>query len=259
MIFYCMKIIVKELKKNYNVSEESDLNIFWKFIWYFVWIIIFLYICFLFFANILLSFVSLEKENELFWWYSNYGFDINKEKTDKINIFVWKDFEYEILVIDSYEANAFALPWWIIAVTSSLLDEIKYENSLLFIIWHEIGHIENRDVFKKIISEVPLQIILSIVWISWNLDLSFVLSWTSSLHSKTVESKADYSWLEFLYNQRKDVWCAMYFFEKDSSISENILTLLSDHPMTNNRISRIKDVIKQKWYEESETCEFLKL
>jgi len=251
-----MKIIIKELKNNYNVSKQSDLKVFLKWIWIFMWLIITFFIFLLIIANILVNFISLEDEKRLFPWFSN-NFNIDINKTNKLKVLLWNNFKYDISVIKDERSNAFALPWWKILITDSLLKDIKYENSLLFIIWHEIWHVENRDVLKGIISKMPIQIVLNIIWIWWDLDLSFLLSWTTDIYSKWVELDADKKWLEFLYNKKWEVWCALYFFKNDKSVLENIGSFLSDHPMNSNRIKNIENIIKSKWYKENNKCKLV--
>lgn len=254
-----MKIITKQLKENYNVSNESSWKMFFKWIWIFVWLTIALFVFFLALAHVLINFISIEDEKKILWWFSNLWFEINEEKTKQLNKYVWESFEYNLIVIKLDEENAYTLPWWTIAVTEKLLENIKYENSLLFIIWHEIWHIKNRDVFKKIVSEFPIKIILFTLWIWSDLDLSFLLSWTSSIYSKSVESKADIIWVDYLFEQKWNVDCLMYFFEKDKSFGKNISTFLSDHPMNSSRIQNVWEYIKQKWYNQNQNCNLLDL
>lgn len=254
-----MKIIVKDIQTNYNVSKESDLSMFFKWIGIVLWLVLFLYLILLFFSSIAVNFISLEDEKKIFWWLSSLSLNIDEEKTQKLQKFLWDDFKYEIVVIKDKYPNAYTLPWWTIAVTDSMLDDIKYENSLLFIIWHEIWHIENRDVFKRLFTDMPIRVILSVVWIWWDMDLSFLLSWTSWIYSKSVESKSDKAWLEFLYKNKQDVWCALYFFEKNKWLLEDINSFLSDHPMTSKRIEDINSIIEKKWYKSSLDCKLLSL
>lgn len=254
-----MKIEIKELENNYNISKQSDLKVFFKFLSIFWWLIISLFFLLLLIANLAVNFISLEEEKKLFWSMSSFGFEVDEEKTNNLKELLWNKFIYDIFVVKSDESNAFTLPWWTILVTDSLVSEIKYENSLLFIIWHEIWHIENRDVFKRMVSETPLRIILSIIWIWWDLDLWFILDWTSSFYWKQVELDSDKKWLEFLYEIKNDVSCATYFFENRSWFWEELNSFLSDHPMNSSRIIKINNMIKEKWYKQKANCDILKL
>ena len=187
----------------------------------------------------------------------DYGFSEVPEKTEKLRKFLWENFKYEISVVSSKEANAFTLLGWKIVITDKFLEEIEYENNLLLIVWHEMGHIENRDVFKKIVSESPVKILLYLVWVWWDFNLSFIWNSTSSIYSKTVEYKADERWLEFLNEQRWEVWCALQFFEKDSWLLEDISSFVSDHPMTSARVKNIDNIIKKNWYKKETECKKL--
>lgn len=254
-----MKIVIKELKENHNVSKESDSKVFLKFVWIFAIIIIWLFFSLLVFAGFLTKFVSLEDEKKYFSWLSGLEIKIKKESTKKLKEFLGTDFGYEVVVIEMNEANAFALPWWTIAITDTMLEDMKYENSLLFIIWHEIWHIENRDVFKAIVSRVPIQILLSIIWVWWDIDIWFIFSSTNQIHSKWVETDADVKWLEFLNKSKWSVECAIDYFKKDLDLTENIMSFLSDHPMTWSRIEKIEKIIKENWYKENSECKLLDL
>ncbi len=250
-----MKIVVKQLETNHNVSKESDLQVFFKWTAFLVWIVVLFFLFFLSLGNILVNFISLEDE-EKYFWALNYDFNVNEvpEKTERLRKFLWEDFEYEVLVISSEESNAFALAGWKIGVTDKFLEEIEYENSLLLIVWHEVGHIENRDLFKRIVSAAPIKILLYLVWAWWDFDVFFIGSSAYSVYSKSVEYKADESWLEFLYAKKWEVWCALGFFEKDSWLLEDISSFVSDHPMTSARVDNINKIIKEKWYKEDEEC-----
>lgn len=253
-----MKIVNKVLKTNYNVSTESYKMLIFKWITIFIWLFISLFILFIFLAHILVNFISLEQEKKILWWFPKNEFNVLKEETQKLRTFLWKDFKYEIFVVNMEEENAFALPWWIIVLTNSLLKNIKYENSLIFILWHEIWHIENRDVFKMIVSEMPLKIIIWILWFSADIDLSFLLSWTSAFYTKTVENKADIVGVEYLNNKKWNTNCLLYFFEKNNWVIDNITTFLSDHPMSSWRINYIKEYVKHKSYSmDNEKCKLL--
>ncbi len=55
-----------------------------------------------------------------------------------------KRYEFKVLTYCSKSPNAFALPGGTIAVASSLLEKIKSENGLAFVLGHEIGHFKHR-------------------------------------------------------------------------------------------------------------------
>lgn len=248
-----MKIVIKDLEKNYNVAQESDGKIFLKWSSVIIWCIIWLFILFLFIAQILIPFVSLEDEKRLFWndvmlW------KILDDETQRIQKYIWKEFPYKVVVVDSAESNAFALPWGTIAFTKSFLEEVVYENSFLFVLGHEKAHVDNRDVFRWLVSEVPMRIIFVLLGFTGNIDFSYFISPTVNFYSKTMEKNADIFGIDFVYAQQGDVSCALELFMKKSSLWENILTLLSGHPMTDSRIDYIEQIISRKNYPYNNEC-----
>ncbi|TGK21209.1 peptidase M48 [Leptospira fluminis] len=53
-----------------------------------------------------------------------------------------KGFHYRILILETGEANAFAMPGGVLFVTSGLLGTVQSESELVSVIGHEIGHVE---------------------------------------------------------------------------------------------------------------------
>lgn len=64
--------------------------------------------------------------------------------------------DYTIYIQESTESNAFATIGGNIIVTSSLLDEIENEEELVFILGHELAHIEHRDVIRSMAQSMPI-------------------------------------------------------------------------------------------------------
>ncbi|EQA35472.1 peptidase, M48 family [Leptospira inadai serovar Lyme str. 10] len=60
----------------------------------------------------------------------------------KLTIGNKKGFNYRILIMETSQANAFAMPGGILFVTSGLLTSVKSEAELVAVLGHEIGHVE---------------------------------------------------------------------------------------------------------------------
>ncbi len=248
-----MKIVIPEWpEKNYNISEKSQLIWWMKLLWTFFAIIFSFYLFFLLVAHYLVYLVPLEKEIEWFWEGSVTSENI--QLTKKINE-IFPDIKYSLHVISSEEENAYAKLWWKILVTEWLLNSIEYENELLMIIWHEISHIENRDVFKKIVSEFPIQLLLLLIWFSWN-EWLYIFDSVSSVYNKEVEERSDFEWVDFVNNEKNHIGCITRFFEKNNDNLDNIVSFLSDHPMTASRITEINEYAQSKWFIEKECSKF---
>jgi len=146
--------------------------------------------------------------------------------------------------------NAFADLWWQVYITQELIDNLDYLEELDFIVGHELAHIENRDVIKSLVSDIPLTILLSLFWWDYGNQIFTVL--LTNNYSKLWESRADRYALDFTYKLNGHVWCALDFFEKKNTLGDNALELFSTHPMTHTRIQRALSYAESQWYENWE-------
>jgi len=147
------------------------------------------------------------------------------------------------------EENAFATLWGEIYITEELLENIWSYEALDFVVGHEIGHVESRDVLRSLVSQAPLTILLSIFW--WDYGAVVFDGVVDMTHGKSRESKADRFGLDFVYNKNGHVGCAVDFFSERNTIWDNIMEIFSSHPMTTLRIERAKKYIEKQWYKSS--------
>ncbi len=250
-----MKIVVKEISENYNISREPLIKSWIKLISMFLLIIITLYVFLIIIWNILVNYISIETEKKWFWDSFLSEFKINNDLTKQLRGILWSDFKYDIYVANLWEENAYTLPWAKIIISESLYNNIEHKNSLLFIVWHEVAHLENRDVLKKIFSDFPIKILLIVLWI--NDDIGYSVNGITNIYSKNIEYSADKKAIDFVYNYSLDVWCSLDFFENNNSLLDNVSSFASSHPITKSRIDKIKTLIKEKWYN-SNSCELLR-
>ncbi len=181
---------LKEIELPIEVNEASPLKPDFKrlgrMILLVIWFIVWSYILLLILSWFLVKSLSIEEEKKLFTWFFE-----TSEKLDISKLSHKFEIPYEIYITDDTEANAYALPGAIIYVTQWLLDEIKYEEELIFIIWHEVAHIENRDVLVRVSKELPFRFVL----VSLGLDTGFsgISLWNISgnYSSQVTEKKAD--------------------------------------------------------------------
>jgi hypothetical protein len=243
-----MKIENKLPTKNYNVSQESDSSIFFRYVWFFLCIIFGIYIFFIALSHIVVLFISIEDEKSLFSPIADF-IDLRDLPED-----LWeryKDLDYSVSVTDMEETeNAFADLWWRVYITQNLLDSIEYREELDFLIGHEFAHIENRDVLKSLVSDVPLSVILTLF--GWEKATEIFNALLKNTHSKMWESRADRYALDFTYNLNGHVWCALNFLMKKNTLWDNVLEVFSTHPVTDMRIKRAQKYIEKQWYKTLE-------
>lgn len=157
---------------------------------------------------------------------------------------VTRDLNYRIRMFDSDQVNAFAMPGGDILITRGLLDRAPSDAALAFLVAHELAHHELRHVTKR----------LSITAI-WELIDSFLnqaaveslLSAGGSIlmlpYSRLDETEADDYAAEMLIKLYGDLKGAEELFEILADANDegnNQSEFFSTHPLTTNRINRLK-------------------
>lgn len=243
-----MRIENKLPHKNYNVSSESDGQLFLRYIWFFLFVIVLLYLFFISLSYVVVAFISIEDEKRFFrplWGV----FELLELPELLAERYSGNDYTVSLVDMDGME-NAFADLWGQVYISQELIDNIDYLEELDFIIGHEFAHIENRDVLKWLVSDMPLTILLSLFW--WEYGNQLFSTLLTNNYSKFWETRADRFALDFTYDINGHVWCALDFFSKKNTLWDNILKVFSTHPMTDARISRALRYAEKMWYLEWE-------
>ena len=248
-----MKIVIPEKNdsKNHNVWEETQIQFVFKYMWFFFVFIISFYLLFFIISKSLIHFISLEQEIKIFK--KSHAFEESSlswlsEKIQKR----YKDVPYEIYITNEIsESNAFAYLWGKIYLTEALLQEVWTLEALDFIIWHEIGHIENRDVLQTLINRFPLQILLALTWF-W--EWSYIFEWLiANTHSRHLETKADKYGIDFAYKINQNTQCLLDFLKNSKNTSDIVLEAFSTHPITHLRIEKAQKYMQKMWYTNTES------
>ena len=233
------------------IPTKPDFHWLWKMVVILIWFIFISYISFFVFAKLVVWKISLETEKEIFWW---LYIDKDIESFDKS--ILKNEFKnssnYDIYIKNSDEINAYATLGWNILLTKWLLNDLEYEEEIIFIIWHEMEHIKNRDVLQWALTNIPFSITLIFLWIDLDMDISKIWNFAMNYISKNVELIADEWGIKLLKDMNLEVWCAINFFEKENSwILMNYLEFNSDHPTTIKRINNLKDKMNNKNFNYS--------
>ena len=250
-----MKKIELPIDKNESSPTNPDLKWGIKMLWIFVWFLTISYIVFLLFSKVILTNLSLETEKKWFWNFTE-GREFNYTEYTDYKIEEFK--KYNFLVDDSDEVNAYALIGWNINITFWFLDDIEYQEELIFVMAHEMWHIKNRDVLKALSTEIPLKLTLLSLWIDiWVWDSSLIDIWWKYL-SKNTEIEADKIWLTILEKYKINPLCAKEFFKRDHNFSDTVMEMMSDHPLNSSRIKLMDDLANKMWFKNTKNCKKLK-
>lgn len=217
---------------------KPDIKWFSWMIGIIIWLTWFCFLFFYWFSYFIIGNLDLAKEKKYFWEYF-LKWDYKTFDLSFLNTEIEIPENIDIHIIKSDEVNAFATLWGNILFTTGLLEELTYEEEFLFILWHEIEHIKNRDVLRWISTQIPIYMTLMFLWydIGFSYDTLFNLS--SSYLSRKTELKADIWWINFVKNMDKNTDCILNFFQNQENIFENYLAFSSTHPTSKERIKQI--------------------
>jgi len=255
----------KTLKHNPNISHEHPLKEFSSLLIAALLLLLIGYLLLNFLAKKALSHITPEDEALLFQnWQpplshlntSPEGIKKTQQLQQRINQLktcAGIQSDIQLNIDDIAEKNAFAFPGGKIVVYSGLLNAITSENSLTFILAHELAHISQRDHLRGLGQGLSL-VALSLLINGSNSELSSltnsILSFSQAQYSQQQEQQADAKALDTLQCFYGHVGGATDFF-KTLLLSEqsNILNhFFSTHPELNLRIQHIQQLSQQHDY-----------
>lgn len=150
---------------------------------------------------------------------------------------------------NSLSANALALPNNTIIVTDELVALAKDDQEIIGVLAHEQGHLNHRHSLQQAISSFGVGIIV----MAMSGDISSLLSGlplavVDAQFSRRFEKDADLYALNQMQQQQIDVLHYAHFLQRleqdakgQSDSSDQIVKLLSTHPVTEDRIKMVTD------------------
>ena len=164
------------------------------------------------------------------------------------------DYDYKIWVLKTSEVNAFATLGGNIFVFSGLFDFVESPEELAVVLAHEIGHVEHRHVVDKLIQQLGLEVLFSIITGGDPILLSEVSKLlVSSSFDRRKEQEADDFALELSeksgINPRR---LAQFFLKLNQSQGSGAeaLEIIMTHPHSNSRIKAASDYELPEKFEE---------
>lgn len=224
-------------------------------------------------VDLVLLFVSPEKEAAMFSNWLPDGVVTVDEEDERVAALQalterlvqhWEDapYEFRVEISDDGDLNAMALPGGLIIVTSGLLDSAESENEIAFVIGHELGHFRNRDHIRALGRGLVLSIFLAAITggdAVGNLGMT-IGDLTLRGFSRKQESNADEFGLELVFEEYGHVADSWRFFERINAregLAVNIATYLSTHPSADDRIERLHGLANENgWPVTGAVAEF---
>jgi len=163
------------------------------------------------------------------------------------------DVQWQVFVIDdSKTVNAFATPGGYLYVYRGLLETADNEAELAAVMAHETGHVVARHAARSLVAAYGLDAISSLAagnnpGLLAQLTTSIAGKGLLLSHSRADETEADEYGARYASAAGYDPRAFATFFErlqKSEGSSPAILSYLSDHPATGERIVHINDFIR---------------
>lgn len=171
------------------------------------------------------------------------------DKLVPLTDFEGKPFRVEIIAAD-YK-NAMAFPGRKIAFTTELLEDLNYENEVVMILGHELGHYHNSDHLRSLSRGVVLMGLFQLLEVGGVGSASQLVSGSANIYnlkySRGQESRADEYGLNLLQHYYGHVAGAVSTFEhlyREGEETRTMNGVFSTHPITKERIRGLRSLIK---------------
>jgi predicted Zn-dependent protease len=163
----------------------------------------------------------------------------------------------KIHIIEKDEINAFALPNNHLVVYTGLITECKNQEALQGVLGHEIAHITNNHVMKKLSKEIGLTVLLSASTGGKGSAMvkEILKSLSSSAYDRTLEKEADITSVDYLINANinPEPFADFMFELSQQKNTFDSLYWISSHPESEERAKYILDYLKDKKYKKQTT------
>ncbi len=160
---------------------------------------------------------------------------------------------FKVAILDGEVENAMVTAGSYLFVTDGLLQSVKTENELAFVLAHELGHLHHRDPLKALGRSLIWSTLNSLLGIG---DRSAVVATAANLASlsygRSQETAADDYALVVTMAHYQHAGHSLDFFERmegeesDLAILSKIGEWQQTHPLTGDRIQRLQDTISAK-------------
>lgn len=164
--------------------------------------------------------------------------------TDRLLASINTRYHYQFKVLQSEEINAFTIPGGKIYIFSGLIKAAESPEEVAAVIAHEIGHAEKRHVVHKIVKDLSLATVVSVLTGGDPGMVTQILEQIlGTTFDREAEEEADDYGLELLEKSSIDPQSLATFFErlneKDLTYNKN-LEIIMTHPHNDNRIEKVK-------------------
>lgn len=185
--------------------------------------------------------------------------EIDAEKSKLLNDFAQKiDFEtkypLKFTVVKDKQVNAFALPGGNVVVFSGILEKIKSTEELAALLSHEVTHVKERHSLKGLARSLAGSLLISVVFGDTGALGSVLANQADDIYqlgfSRGMEKEADLEGLQIMNHNHLDPRGMVHLMERlqeeEQKQGSKMFAYLDSHPMTEERITYIKENLQDK-------------
>ncbi len=162
-------------------------------------------------------------------------------------------YEFQIVMVHDPRVNAFALPGGYIVLFQGLLERTESPEELAGVLAHEVQHILKRHSMRMLLETTSMGILFAALSGDVSGLMSFGLEAARTLgalsYSRDAEEEADTDGIQMLISAGIDPQGMIAFFtklEEHEASQPDLFTLLSTHPSSSNRITRLQRIAGQQ-------------
>jgi predicted Zn-dependent protease len=186
--------------------------------------------------------------------------EIEAEKTKLLNGFAKKidfatKYPLKFTVVKDKQVNAFALPGGNVVVFSGILEKIKSSEELAALLSHEVTHVKERHSLKGLARSLAGSLLISLIIGDTGSLGNLLVNQADDIYqlgfSRDMEKEADLEGLQLMQHNQIDQQGMVGLMERlheeeEKQGSNKTLAYLNSHPMTEERITYIKENSKDK-------------
>jgi predicted Zn-dependent protease len=159
-----------------------------------------------------------------------------------------RDLEYTVFILDLEEPNAVAVPGGGIGLTPALFETVESEIGLAFVLAHELGHHQHRDILRSLGHRLLLGLVATFLLNYEGLspvDAAFDLAEIG--YSRRQERAADAFALRLLHDKYGRTSGALEFLEKLQTRGHDRIweKYAGSHPLTRDRLENLRALERQ--------------
>lgn len=163
-----------------------------------------------------------------------------------------KTYPVKITVVNSKKVNAFALPGGHIVVYSGIIDAMQTPEEMAALLSHEASHVNKRHSLRNLLRSAASGLLVSVLVGDVGGVSAVLLENANTLrnlsYSRGLEKEADREGMQLLVKNNINpagMRQLMECLEKEHKDIPELVSFISTHPLTKDRIKEVNSFIKQ--------------